>query len=105
MRGLRHISWLIAGWLVAPLAFAADTEKLRNFGLAESRTETPGLGRVLLAFLLVAALAWASVWLLRRYGFRGSSLASGTVAAGSQIRNLARSTLPGGIVCHVVEAQ
>lgn len=105
MRRVRDISWVIVGWLAAPLAFAADTEKLRNFGLAESKTETPGLGRVLIAFLLVAALAWASVWLLRRYGFRGSPVAGGTAAAGTQIRNVARSALPGGVVCHVVETQ
>src|SRR5690349_21222795 len=105
MRRARDISWAIVGWLATPLALAADTEKLRNFGLAESRTETPGLGRVLIAFLLVAALAWASVWLLRRYGFRGVPATGAAATVTSQVRAVARSALPGGVVCHVVETQ
>jgi hypothetical protein len=89
---------------VAPLAQAADAQKLHGFGLAETAT-TPAYGRVLIAFLLVAALAWGSVWLMRRYGWRGPLGAVRAPGAGAQVRHLARSSLPGGIACHVVEAQ
>jgi hypothetical protein len=104
MRNAWDISGVLAACLVAPLAQAADAEKLRGFGLAES-SATPAYGRVLIAFLLVAALAWGCVWLMRRYGFRGSLGANGAPGAGAQVRHLARSTLPGGIACHVIETQ
>jgi hypothetical protein len=109
MRGARNISRALMACLVAPLAYAADTEKLHGFGLAETAT-TPAYGRVLIAFLLVAALAWGSVWLMRRYGLRvplgalGAGTGTGT-GTGTQVRHLARSTLPGGIACHVIETQ
>ena len=77
-------------------------EKLRDLGLADALVEGPGLGRVLLAFLLVAALAWGATWLLKRYGQRVGRAAPG---AATPIRHLARSALPGGIACHVVETQ
>jgi len=105
MRNARDISRVLVAAFVAPLAQAADADKLRGFGLAESAATAPAYGRVLIAFLLVAALAWGSVWLMRRYGFRGSLGASAATGAGTQVRHLARSTLPGGIACHVVEAQ
>ncbi len=77
-------------------------QKLRDLGLAGGSVEGPGVGRLLLAFVLVAALAWGATWVLKRYGFR-----SGRAAAGgaSPIRHLSRGALPGGIACHVVEAQ
>jgi hypothetical protein len=104
MRASR-LQWLVSGlWLAAPLAQAADAKKLSGFGLAESAA-TPAYGRVLIAFLLVAALAWGGIWLMRRYGLRGPLRALGDPGAGSKIRPLARSSLPGGIACHVVEAQ
>jgi hypothetical protein len=102
---------IIAGSLIscaAPsLALAADsaaagTEKLKGFGLASSDAGSLPIGRVIVAFLLVAALAWAATWVLRRYGFRGAAAAAGTAAP---IRALARNTLPGGVTCHLVEAQ
>jgi hypothetical protein len=104
MRIARDISRVLSTSFVATLAHAADAEKLRGFGLAESAT-TPAYGRVLIAFLLVAALAWGSVWLMRRYGWRGLPGVTGAAGAGVQVRHLARSTLPGGIACHVIEAQ
>jgi len=82
----------------------ADAGKLSGFGLAEPAT-TPAYGRVLIVFLLVAALAWGSVWLMRRYGLRGPIRVPGAAGAASQTRHLSRSTLPGGIVCHVIETQ
>ena len=94
--------------LGAPLlARAADTaaagaEKLKGFGLARSDAGSLPIGRVILAFLLVAALAWGLTWLLRRYGFRGAAVTAGTAAP---IRTLARNTLPGGVTCHLVETQ
>ena len=95
---------VFALWATAPLAQAADAEKLRGFGLAETAA-APAYGRILIAFLLVAALAWASVWLMRRYGFRGPLRGLAASGTATQVRPLARSTLPGGIACHVVEAQ
>jgi hypothetical protein len=85
----------------AEVAKSAD-EKLRGLGLAASDVGTPGFGRVFLAFLLVAALAWAATWILRRYGVRFRSAVIGGV---SPIRQLARNTLPGGIACHLVETE
>jgi hypothetical protein len=89
------------------LARAADTatagsDKLKGFGLASADAGSLPIGRVIVAFLLVAALAWAATWVLRRYGFRGTAdTARGTAA----IRALARNTLPGGVTCHLVETQ
>jgi len=104
-----HALWAVIAWLApAPaLARAADpvtgaTDKLQGFGLAESAAVAPALGRVIIVFVLIAALAWGLVWLLRRYGFRGAAIAGG---AATPVRHLARSMLPGGIACHVVEAQ
>lgn len=80
----------------------SGAEKLHGFGLATSNGASPGYGRMLIAFLLVAALAWAVIWLLRRYGAKlPASLAGGT----TPIRHLARHSLAGGITCHVVETQ
>src|SRR4051794_5526348 len=89
-------------WLAqAGEAARASTDKLKGFGLAES-TGTPGFGRIIVVVLLVAALAWAAAWLLRRYGPR---FRIGPAAGPSPIRRMARSSLPGGITCHLVEAQ
>jgi hypothetical protein len=83
-------------------AAKSSAEKLRDLGLAGAPVEGPGLFRLLLAFALVVALAWAATWLLKRYGFRGTRAPAG---AATPIRHLARGALPGGIACHVVEAQ
>jgi hypothetical protein len=99
------LKWLVSVlWLAAPLAQAADAKKLSGFGLAETAA-APAYGRVLIAFALVVALAWGGIWLMRRYGLRGPLRVLGDAGAGSKIRPLARSTLPGGVACHVIEAQ
>ncbi len=62
----------------------------------------------MVVFLLLAALAWAAAWLLRRFSSRwGARFGLGGigVAGASPIRHVARSSLPGGIACHLVEAQ
>jgi hypothetical protein len=105
MRGLTLIPRAFALWLAAPLARAADAEKLHGFGLAESAATTPAYGRVLIAFLLVVGLAWGCVWLMRRYGFRGPLRGLGVTGVAPPVRPLARGTLPGGIACHVIETQ
>jgi hypothetical protein len=81
---------------------AAGAEKLKDFGLASSDAGSLPVGRIIFAFLLVAALAWAATWVLRRYGFRGAAVTAGGAAP---IRALARNTLPGGVICHLVETQ
>lgn len=83
-------------------ATAAGADKLKTFGLASSESGSLPIGRVIVAFLLVAALAWAATWILRRYGYRG---ATAGMPAAAGVRAVARSTLPGGVTCHVVEAQ
>ena len=98
----------IAHWLaVAADAGQAGAGRLRGFGLAESGPATPGWGRVLPVFLLVCGLAWGATWLLRRYGGKLPSRLLAGVGGGdtATLRQLARSNLPGGIACHVVEAQ
>ena len=89
------------------LAAAADTaaanaDKLKGFGLANADAGSLPIGRIIVTFLLVAALAWAATWMLRRYGFRGAAVTAGGAAT---IRPLARNTLPGGVTCHLVETQ
>src|SRR5262245_43032378 len=101
----RHWLGAMAAAFVPLAARAADAagsgaEKLRGFGLAESDAGALPVGRVIFTFVLVAALAWAAVWLLRRYGFRGGLA---TPAGPAPIRPIARNTLPGGVTCHVVE--
>src|SRR3954454_16201120 len=81
-------------------AAAQATDKMKDFGLAHG-SPTPAFGRVILVFLLLAALAWAAAWLLRRYGPRWRIAA---VAGAGPIRQVARSSLPGGIACHLIEA-
>jgi hypothetical protein len=104
-------SWAMAlamspSCLRAADAAADSAEKLRNLGLADSGVSGPSLLRVLLTFLLVAGLAWAVAWLLRRHGFRLPGKAGMAASpAAAPIRPLARSVLPGGITCQVVEAQ
>jgi hypothetical protein len=98
---------LLSGACVPALVRAAEaatatTDKLKGFGLASSDAGSLPIGRVIVAFLLVAALAWAATWALRRYGFRGAALAAGNPAS---IRAMARNTLPGGVTCHLVETQ
>jgi hypothetical protein len=100
---MRTWRWQLCLPWFAGIARAADegTKRLKEFGLAES-TSTPALGRVIVVFVLLAALAWAAAWLLRRYGAR---LRIGAVNNSPPIRALARSNLPGGIACHLVEVQ
>ncbi len=88
-------------------ATLGGAEKLKGFGLAEG-SATPAFGRIMVVFLLLAALAWAAAWLLRRFSSRwGARFGLGgiAVAGASPIRHVARSSLPGGIACHLVEAQ
>lgn len=107
-RTLANVKGAFGAAMLAPvLVRAADgadsaQEKLRGLGLAASDVGTPGFGRVLVAFLLVAALAWAATWILRRFGVRFRSVAIG---GASPIRHLARNTLPGGVACHLVETE
>lgn len=100
------VALLLPGWLRAAEAASTSAEKLRNLGLAESGMSGPSILRVLLTFALAVALAWGAVWLLRRYGFKwpGKLGITGT-AVSPPIKPLARSVLPGGITCHVVETQ
>ncbi|HEV7610180.1 MAG TPA: hypothetical protein VGO61_22805 [Steroidobacteraceae bacterium] len=106
MRGAFAFLALAFG-LLPRLALAADgaktaDEKLRGLGLAGSNVATPGFGRVLVVFLLVAALAWGASWMMRRYGLR---FRAGVGGGATPIRHLARNTLPGGLTCHLVETQ
>jgi hypothetical protein len=96
---------LAPAWVWAAEAAHPAADKLKGFGLAESAS-TPAFGRVIMVFLLLAALCWGMVWLLKKHGKR-FGLAGATLGAAdsSPIRHVARSSLPGGIVCHLVEAQ
>jgi hypothetical protein len=80
----------------------SDAQKLHDFGLSGSNVGTPGYGRVLLVFALIVALAWGATWLLRRYGAR---FRAGAIGAAGPVKHIARDTLPGGVVCHVIETQ
>lgn len=110
-RLVRHARRVCAG-LAATCAGASvfaqeGAGKLKGFGLAEGGDVTPGIGRVLLAFALVAALAWVMAWALRRYGPRfgiGTAAVAGA-GNGAPVRAVSRTSLPGGVVCHVVEAE
>jgi hypothetical protein len=93
--------------LQAAEATREGAEKLKGFGLAEG-SSTPAFGRIMVVFLMLAALAWAAAWLLRRFSSRWGARfgLGGIVGAGaSPIVHVARSSLPGGIACHLVEAQ
>jgi hypothetical protein len=88
-------------------ATGEGAEKLKGFGLAEG-SSSPPFGRIILVFVLLAALAWAAAWLLRRFSSRWGprlGLAGMAIAGGGPIRHVARSSLPGGLACHLVEAQ
>src|SRR5262245_58636210 len=103
MRFVRLHSAQLVSAVVPALARAAETvatksEKLKDFGLASSDAGSLPIGRVILVFLLVAALAWAITWMLRRYGFRGAASIAGSAAT---IRPVARNTMPGGVTCHL----
>ena len=93
-------------WLAHAAGTAQEgTDKLKGFGLSESAS-TPPFGRIIVVFLLLAALAWAAAWLLRRYSARwGARLGLNVDAGAAPIRHVARSSLSGGVVCHLVEAQ
>ena len=80
----------------------SSAEKLRGFGLATSDTASPGYGRVLIVFLLVAGLAWGATWLLRRYG---AKLPTALAGGATPIRHLAKHSVGGGVTCHLVETQ
>jgi hypothetical protein len=105
--------WITSGGLLAtacgtPIlaraaeSAAANADKLKGFGLANADAGSLPVGRIIATFLMVAALAWAATWVLRRYGFRGAAVAAGAAAT---IRPLARNTLPGGVTCHLIETQ
>jgi len=93
--------WLALAADATPARAGDNASKLKGFGLAEN-SGTPNFGRIILVFVLLAALAWGAAWLLRRYG---AKFRVGAIAGGSPIRLVSRSSLPGGIACHVVEAQ
>jgi hypothetical protein len=96
---------LAPGWVCAADTGHTASTRLKGFGLAEGAS-TPAFGRVILVFLVLAALSWAIVWLLRKHGKRFGLAGLATVTTeSSPIRHLARSSLPGGVVCHLVEAQ
>jgi hypothetical protein len=84
-------------------ATQSNVEKLRGMGLAESTGATPSLLRVLLVFVLVAGMAWGVTWLLKRYGFRVPGALPAPEKSGLRLRS--RTSLPGGVTCHLVEAQ
>jgi hypothetical protein len=107
MRALHTLGRALPLVLLSPGTRAAEeAEKLRHLGLAESGADAPSLLRVLLTFLLVVALAWAAVWLMRRHGFRlPGKLGLAAAPGANPIRAVARCVLPGGVTCHVVEAQ
>jgi hypothetical protein len=91
----------------AEVAVAGDA-RMKGFGLAEGPA-TPAFGRILVVFALIAALAWGCAWALRRFAPRFGlgqrfGVLAGSGAAG-EIRQLARSSLPGGVACHLVEVQ
>lgn len=93
---------------VAAQGAQAGAEKLRSFGLAGSGAESPPYGRVLLVLVLMIGAAWGITWLLRRYGFKLPFLPGAASAASREqapIRVVARSVLPGGISCQVIETQ
>ncbi len=95
------------GWVRAAEAAHTASDKLKGFGLAEGAS-TPSFGRVILVFLMLAALSWGLVWLLKKHGKRlglGGLGAGAGVTDSSPIRHVARSSLPGGVVCHLVETQ
>ena len=112
MRHRGHLLGVAVAGSLPRLACALEAtregaEKLKGFGLAEG-SSTPAFGRIMVVFLLLAALAWACAWLLRRFSSRwGARFGLGGIggAAASPIRHVARSSLPGGIACHLVEAQ
>lgn len=89
------------GWALAAGTSPDTAGRLKGLGLAESAA-TPDFGRIVLVFLLLAALAWAAAWLLRRYGGR---FRLGSLPGASAIRPVARGSLPGGVSCHLVEAE
>jgi hypothetical protein len=96
---------LAPGWVHAAEAAHTATDKLKGFGLAEGAS-TPAFGRVIFVFLVLAALSWGLVWLLKKHGNRlGLGRLTAAATESSPIRHVARSSLPGGIVCHLVEAQ
>lgn len=106
----RHAHRLGLAGLVSVCACAAaaaqeGAEKLKGFGLAEGGEVSPGIGRVLLVFVVVAALAWGMAWALRRYGARFGIGADAGAAGAAPVRALSRNSLPGGVVCHLVEAE
>jgi hypothetical protein len=93
------------GWVRAAEAAHTASDKLKDFGLAEGAS-APAFGRVILVFMLLAALSWGIVWLLKKHGKRLGLAGLGVGATeSSPIRHVARSSLPGGVVCHLVEAQ
>lgn len=95
-------AWFAPAWALAADGAKSADEKLRGLGLAGSDVGAPGFGRVLVAFLLVAALAWGATWMMRRYGIR---FRAAGIGGASPIRHLARNVLPGGVACHLVETQ
>jgi hypothetical protein len=53
------VHFLLTGFAMQQ-AVASDAAKLHSFGLADTNAATPGYGRVVLVFLMVAGLAWAA---------------------------------------------
>lgn len=90
----------------AAAAVTDKAERLRGLGLADSVATGPSPWRVLVVFLFVVALGWGAIWLLKRQGFR-TPVRAGAASSSREthIVPIARSVLPGGVTCHVIEAQ
>lgn len=84
--------------VLASSALAQDSAT----GLTQGRdvVTMPGIGRVILAFLLTAGLAVAIVYALRRY----SPKFTGGLMQGGSLRVIERTALGGGLRLHLVEA-
>jgi flagellar biogenesis protein FliO len=105
MRRFSVKAMLCASFALLPAVTAlaqTNEEKLRKLGLASGAAPTPGIGRVILSFVLVAGLTVGAAWLWRRMGWK---LPNARAGAPENIRLLSRAVLPGGVHCHLIETQ
>jgi len=99
VRGLAHV----AGAVVLHLAFVtAASGQDATPALAQGRdiVELPSVGRVIVVFLVIAGLAVAAAYALRRYS---PNFARGLTQQG-RLRVIDRATLSPGLRVHLVEA-
>jgi hypothetical protein len=87
-------------WVSSP-AFAQQAAG--SLGLPADPIALPGLGRVVLAFILVAALAVAAVLVLQRFGPRFG--AGSLFAGGGSLRVLERLQLARDLHVHLVQTE